>query len=144
MRINTGCLKMVNVFELHHDARELPLHQQNEHIFQLFALECHLPQQPCNLLNQRSDDTPDRRQSLIGLHRPNIQQYLVEEPLSNTSYKSAISSIHIDAVRTAYESSPSKVLNGRPPPIATAEQTLRRKTRTTLAQMRGGHSGILG
>ena len=144
MRINTGCLKMANVFELHQDARELPLHKQNEYIFQQFALACHLPQQPRNLLNQRSDDPPDRRQSLIGLPRPNIQQYLGEEPVSNTSYKSAISSIHMDAVRTAYESSPSKELNVRPPPIATAEQTLRRKTRNILAQMRAGHSGILG
>ena len=75
---------------------------------------------------------------------PNIQQYLAEEPLSNISYKSAISSIHQDAVRTAIESSSSKLPNGRPPPIATAEQTLPKKARTILAQLRTGHSRILG
>ena len=37
-----------------------------------------------------------------------------------------------------------KQLNGRPPPIATAEQTQPRKTRTILAQQRTGHSRILG
>ena len=58
--------------------------------------------------------------------------------------KSAISSIHQDAVRTAIESSSSKQLNGRPPPIATAQQTLTRKTRTIQAQLHTGHSGILG
>ena len=76
---------------------------------------------------------------------PNIQQYLTEQPLSNTSYKSAISSIILqDVVRTVIESSSSKLLIGRPPPIATAEQTLPRKTRTILSQLRTGHSRILG
>ena len=54
----------------------------------------------------------------------------------------SISSIHQDAVRTAIESSSCKLLNGRPPPIATAEQTLSRKTRTTLAQLNAHVSNI--
>ena len=87
-------------------------------------------------------DRPDRRRSLIGRFMLSIQQYLAEEPLNDTSYKSAISSIHKDVVGTAIESSSSKLLNGRPPPIPTAEQTLPRKTR--LAQQRTGHSRILG
>ena len=49
-----------------------------------------------------------------------------------------------DAVRTSIESSSSKLLNDRPPHISTAEQTLPRETRTTLAQLRTGHSRILG
>ena len=68
----------------------------------------------------------------------------IQRPLINTSYNSAISSIHQDAVRTAIESSSSKLLNGRPSPIATARQTLSRKTITILAQLRTGHSRILG
>ena len=87
---------------------------------------------------------PERRRSLIGLFEHNTQQYLDEEPLSNTSDKSAISNIYQDAVRTTIESSSSKLLNGRPPPIATAEQTLPRKTRTILAQQRTDLSRILG
>ena len=89
------------------------------------------------------DQMPDRRRSLIGRFRPNIQQYLAGEPLNNTSYKSAIGSIHQDAVRTAIEGRSSKLLNDRPPPIATAEQTLPRKTGTILAQLRSYHSRIL-
>ena len=81
---------------------------------------------------------PPPPRTLIGRSKPNIQQYLAEEPLSNTSYKSAISRIHQDVVRTAIKSSSSKLLNGRPPPIATAEQTLPRNTRTILAQLRTG------
>ena len=93
---------------------------------------------------QWSSSRPERRRYLIGRLKPIIQQYLAEEPLSNTSYISAISSIHQDAVRTSIESSSSKLLNGRPPPIATAEQTLPSKTRTSLAQLRTGHSRIFG
>ena len=100
---------------------------------------------PCHQLCHRPpDDRPEQRQSLIGQLKTNIQQYLAEEPLSNISYKSVISSIHQDVVRNAIESNSSKLLNGRPPPISTAEQTLPRKTRTILAQLRTGHSRILG
>ena len=136
---------MAYVAELHQEARELPLHQHIELISQQFAIACHLPQYPCHQLCHRPpDDPPERRRSLIGRLKPNIQQYLTEEQLSNPSYKSAISSIHQDAVRTAIESSSSKLLNGRSPPIATAEQTLPRQTRTIRAQLCTGHNRILG
>ena len=136
---------MAVVAELHQAARELPVRQHNELIFHQFAIACHLPQRPCyQLCHRPPDDRPERRRSLIGRIKPNILQYLVEEPLSITSYKSAISSIHQDAIRTAIESSSPKLLNGRPQPIATAEQTLPRKTTTILAQLRTGHSQFLG
>ena len=145
LRIATGCPKMAYAAKLHQEAWDLPVRQHNELISQQFAIACHLSQHPCHLLCHRPlDDRPERRRSLIGRFRPNIKQYLADEPLSNTSYKSAISSIHQDAVRTAIESSSSKLLNGRPPPIATAEQTLPRKTITILAQLRTGYSRILG
>ena len=140
LRISTGCLKMADVIELHLEARELPGRQHNELISQQFGIACHLPQYPCHQLCHRLE----RRRSLFGRIKPTIQQFLAEEPLSNTIYKSAISSIHQDAVRTVVESSSSKLLNGRPPPIATAEQTLPRMTGTILAQLCTGHSRILG
>ena len=96
LRITTGCLKMADVAELHYEARELPVRQHNELISHQFALACHLLQHPCHQLCHRPRDyRPERRRSLIGRFRPNIQQYLAVEPLS---YKSAISSIHQDAV----------------------------------------------
>ena len=108
-------------------------------------MACHLTQHPCHQLCHRPpDDRSERRRSLIGRFMPNIQQYLAEEPLNNTSYKAAIRSIHQDVARTAIDSSSSKLLYGRLPPIATTEQTLPRKTRTILAQLRTGHSRILG
>ena len=136
---------MADVTELHQEARELQVRQHNVLISQQFAIACHLPQHPCHQLCHRpQDDRPERRRSLIGRSKPNIQQYLAEESLSNTSYKSAISSIHQDVVRTVIESNSSKLLNGRPPPIATVEQTLPRKIRTILAQLRTGHRRIVG
>ena len=130
---------------LHQEVRELPVRQHNELISQQIAIACHIRQHPCHQLCHRPpDDRPERRRSLFGRLRPNIQQYLAEEPLSNTSYKSTISSIHHDVVRTVIESSSSKLLIGRPPPIATVEETLPRKTRTILAQLRTSHSRILG
>ena len=145
LRIATGCPKMADVAEQHQEAQELPVRQHNELISQQFALACHLPQHPCHQLCHRPpDDRPDRRRSLIGRLKPNIQQYLAEDPLNNTSYKSAISNIHQDVVRTVIESSSSKLLNGRPPPIVTVEQTLPRKTRTILAQLCTSHNRILG
>ena len=136
---------MADVPELHQEARELPVRQHNELISQQFAITCHLPQHPCHQLCHRSpDDRLERRRSLLGGHRPNIQQYIAEDSLSNTSYKSAISCIRQDVVRTVIESSSSKLLNGRPPPIATSEKILPRKTRIILAQQRTGRCRILG
>ena len=109
---------MVNVAELHQEALELPVRQHYELISQQFSTACHLPQHPSHQLCHRPpDDRSERRRSLIGRFRPSIQQYLAEEPLSSTSNKSAISKIHQDAVRTAIESSSSKLLNGRLPPM---------------------------
>ena len=100
--IVTGCRKMADVAELHQMARELPVRQHNELISQQFVIACHLPQHPCHQFCHRPpDDRPDRRRSLIGRFMRNIQQCQAEEPLSNISYKSAISSILQDAVRTA-------------------------------------------
>ena len=136
---------MADVTYLHQEAWQLPVHLHNELISQQFAIACHLPQHPCHQLCHRPpDDRPEQRRSLIGRFKPNIQQYIADDPLSNTSYKSEISSIHQDAVRTAIECSSSRLLNGRPLPIATAEQTLPRKTRTIQVQQHTGHSRILG
>ena len=144
LRIFTGCHKMADVVELHQEARELPICQHNELISLQFAIACHLPQHPCHQFCHRPpDDRPERRRYLIDRFRPNIQQYLAEEPHINTSYKSAISRIHQDVVRTVIENSSSKLPNGRPPPIATAEHTLPMKTRIILAQLRTGDSRIL-
>ena len=133
---------MADVTELHEEARELPFRQHNELIFKQFAIACHLQQNPCHQLSHRPpDNQPERRRSLIGRFKPNIQQCLAKEPLR---YKSAIIGIHHDVVRTVIESSSSKLLNGRPPPIATAEKTLPRKIRTTLAQHSTDQSRIFG
>ena len=118
LRITTGCFILADVAELHQEARELPFRQHNELILKLFTLARHLPQHPCHQLSHRlQDDRPGRRRFMIGRFKPNIQQYLAEEPLSNTSYKSAISCIHQDAVRTAIESTSSKLLNGDRRPL---------------------------
>ena len=143
--ITTGCLIMPDVAELYQEARELSDRQHNELISKQFDIACHLPQHPCHeICDRQSDDRPKRRRSLIDRFKPNSQQYLAEEPLSNTSCKSAISSIHQNAVRSAIESNSSKLINGRPPSIATVEQTLPWKTKTILAQLRTNHSRILG
>ena len=121
LRIATGCLKMADVAEPHqearelpvrhhnearelpvrhhNEARELPVRQHNEQISQRFVIAWHLPKHPCHQLCYRPpDNQPDRRRSMIGRFKLNIQQYLAEEPLNNTSYKSAINIIHSDAV----------------------------------------------
>ena len=81
---------------------------------------------------------------MIGRFNTNIQQYLAEVSLNNTSYQSAISRIHQDAVRTAIESSSSILLNGRQPPIATAKEKLPKKTRAIVTQLLTGHNRIHG
>ena len=109
---------MADVTVLHQCARELPVHQYNDLISQQFALKFHLPQHLCHRLCHRPQNYgPYRQRSLIGRYRPDIQQYLTVEPLSKISCKPAIISINQDVARTAIESSSSRLLNGRPPPL---------------------------
>ena len=71
----TGCLYIAVVAELHLESMELPVRQNNELISQQFAMSFHLPQHPCHqLCHKPPDERPERRQSLIGRSRPNIQQ----------------------------------------------------------------------
>ena len=59
LRINTGCLKMADVTELHQEARVKRVRQHNDLISQQFAMACHLPQHPCHQLCHRPpDDRP--------------------------------------------------------------------------------------
>ena len=95
LRISSGCRRMADVIKLHQDVRELPVHQHNELISQQFAFACHLPQHHCHqLCHGPPDDRLEQRRSLTGRLKHNIQQYLAEEALNNTSYNSAISNIH--------------------------------------------------
>ena len=72
LRNSNGCPKMADVIELHQEARELPVRQHNELIFQQFTMACHLPQHPCHQLCHRlPDDWPERQRSLIGRFKPN-------------------------------------------------------------------------
>ena len=82
LRIPTCCLKLADDAELHQEARELPVRQHNKLISQLFAIECH------HLCHRPPDDRTERRRSLMGRSKSNIQQYHAEEPLSNTTPKS--------------------------------------------------------
>ena len=95
LRIATGCLDMEDVAVLHQEARKLPVRRHSELISQQYALACYPPQHSYHLLCHRPpDDRPYRRRPLIGRLKPNIKQYFAEEPISITSCKSAISSIH--------------------------------------------------
>ena len=79
LRISTGSIEMAHIAELHQEARGLPLRQHTEMISQQFTLECRLPQNPCyQLCHRPPDDRPDRRRSLLGRLRPDIQQYIAE------------------------------------------------------------------
>ena len=85
---------MADVAEQHQDARELPVRQHNKLISQQFAIAYHLPQHPCHQLCHRPpDDRPERRRSLIGRFKPNIQQKLTEShsAIPATSRQSAAS-----------------------------------------------------
>ena len=50
LRIATGCLKMADVTEVHHESRELPVRQHDELVSQQLAIACYLPQHPCHQL----------------------------------------------------------------------------------------------
>ena len=104
LRITTGCHKMADIAELHQEARELPVRQHNELIFQQFAIACHLPQHHSHQLCHRPpDDRPERRRSLmirmeVASSRPD---YLPTLSSAKTSKLSLLVKHHIMAIDEA-------------------------------------------
>ena len=73
-----------------------------------------------------------------------VSPHLVNGSLPPGAAKEIMNSLHIEAVSNTVDNfAPNYVLNGIPPLIHPSEQSLPRRTRTILSQLRSGHCARL-
>ena len=73
-----------------------------------------------------------------------VSPHLVNGVVPPSAAKEIMNQIHVKAVSNAVDSfSPNHVLNGNPPLIHPSEQSLPRRTRTILSQLRSAHCARL-
>ncbi|KAM7356224.1 uncharacterized protein ACRADG_002028 [Cochliomyia hominivorax] len=123
LRTITGCMQMSSIHHLHEETKIHPMKEHNEILIKQFLLGCYRRNHPNFNITQLE---------------------LIQDPLDQNSYMTALNDIHRDASNSAVSSYRMNVeLGGRPPPIADNEQNLPRSTRVVLAQPRSGWSNRL-
>ena len=92
-----------------------------------------------------SQPAPQRNMRKTITSRSNNIQHLVPDDghISKADYKIRLKTLHSNAVSEYVDEYKSKILGCKPPPLCKSEQTLPRKTRSTLAQLRTGYSPFL-
>ena len=141
-RIATGCFTMASEEHIHRETKVLPLREHGKMITQQYLAACHLPGHP----GRDQLTRPPSRRKLKTTHLDyldDVQDFFVNNT-DDSTYKSAIKSIHCTTVTRTVNSYPvNKVLNEPPPTISNEETELPRKTRSILSQLRSGFSKLL-
>jgi hypothetical protein len=144
LRIATGCTADTNIQHLHDETQILPLQQH----LKLHASQVHqtaqLQTHPLYKLTKQQ--TPQRKMK-NSIFQPN-SNYITHIPTSDnvTAKETEINKklIHTSVVQSYLNTrTKNKILNDIPPKINPEEESLPRKTRRTLSQLRTGKSPIL-
>jgi hypothetical protein len=146
LRTVTGCHLITHITHLHHETKVLTIKQHTDMINKQCLLRTHLPHHPCHTTTSHSPQPRQLRQTLQSTHEHSINA-LKDDPtdtLTTSTYKSLNKQIHTDtAKQSILTNSYNTTLNAQAPHIHSSEQLLPRKARTTLAQLRSGHSIFL-
>ena len=107
-----------------------------------FAVNCkEIPNHPCNWIFNEPDDPRNMKRKLPGATAARRRKI----PLSARQRKQQLAAIHQAVVaESKRNAAPNRVLRSRPPNIHESEISLPRAARRRLAQLRSGHSSVLG
>ena len=143
LRTITGCTRTSDINDLHNEASILPVKNHCNMITDQFLLSMHQADHPNRHI--LSQPAPQRNMRKTITSRSNNIQHLVPDDghISKADYKIRLKTIHSNAVSEYVDEYKSKILGCKPPPLCKSEQTLPRKTRSTLAQLRTGYSPFL-
>ena len=140
LKIAIGCLKMAHTDHIHQETLVLPLRKHCRMLCKQFLAQCHLPGHPGAKHLNRPPDARNMKSTVLE-YLPEVANFFHESPVSESTYKSAITSLHTNSVQEAISSYlPNKVLNTNPPKINPEEKKLHRKMRSLLSQLRSGFS----
>lgn len=138
LRIATGCLVMSSIDHLHQETKVLPIKDHAMLLTEQYVLAMHLPGHPGQKHLDRPPPQRKMKSTAIDL-KSNVRQCL---PITNKpSYKKGLKRLHTKVVKTCISKySNNRVLGTRPPEVHKSELNLKRKARTSLAQLRSGFS----
>ena len=144
LRIITGCLQMTPIDHLHQETMILPIRQHSKLLTDQYLAQCRNRHHPCHdLFNNPPPPPRPMKHTLFTYSNDRITATTSQMPANHTT-KELIKLLHsktVSETTAAYNLNP--ILNAVPPPINPAEQSLPRKTRCTLAQLRSGYSSTL-
>ena len=139
LRTATGCLLMSSQDHLHQESMVMPIWQHSELLTKQFLAGSFLPNNPGHQHLNRQPPPRRMKETLLKYESEVANQYTL--PATQDEYKKVLKSIHTASVKKSIEdAAPNRVLQSLPPAINPAEQSLSRRARTGLAQLRSGFS----
>ena len=141
LRTATGCHLISSRDHLHQECKMLPVRDHNILLSQQFLLQCHNPEHP-NHQDVTGQPPPGRKMkdTLFSRWGKTIKED-IPQVFDHLTKKRALQSLHTKIVEKSIgQAEENPVLKKRPPDINQSEETLPRKARTTLAQLRSGQT----
>jgi hypothetical protein len=140
LRLATGCTLATKIDLLHHEAQILPIEQHNTLLSTQALIQLHNTTHPNHQhLNNFSFTNPRRqmKHTIITRHQANIVPPPPNSTLDASSLQQTMKSTHTHIVtQTRNSLCVNPILGTLPPLISPSEQTLPRRHRTLLAQLR--------
>ena len=139
LRTATGCHKMAAIDHLHTETKVLSVEAHNRMLCRQYLLSCHQQDHPCNAIVSAPRPPRLLKKDLRSEFEPAVLPLIPANGLDRVSYRRGLGILHRQAVEDGVRGyRPNVVLGGYPPPIAAEEESLPRKARTALSQLRSG------
>ena len=131
---------MSSIDHLHTEAEMRKVKEHSELLTAQYLARCLEPGNECHPITTRATPERQMKETLYTRHRNTVESMMI-----NNDKKATLQALHTAAVVNAVQCHERNVvLDGRPPPINNSEKEMKRKERSTLAQLRSGHCRLLG
>ncbi len=141
-RIITGCVKKTDKGHLHNETGLLPIAAHSDLLCAQYFCSSLLDTHPCRNLHHYNRPRPQRH-SLFTRYKAIFDRHFSDPPQCSKDVKHMMRTLHTNIVAEYRESTTNKVLNRMAPAVDQTEQSLDRRARCILAQLRSGYSSIL-
>jgi len=144
LRAALGCVRKSDIDHLHAEAKIMPVKDHCEMLSQQFLLNSTKPNHPNHIDIMAPAPTRIMKEALLTRFGGDVRPLAPQGVIDELNYKEGLKTIHTKSVEeTIRRQGPNPVLGIPAPKINDSEKTLPRKTRSTLAQLRSGHSTFL-
>ena len=143
LRTITGATKMSQISHLHNETKILKVRDHNNLLCKQFLAQMHKQKHP-NHHQLAIPPPPPGREMGATLKDKYIQEIGHISINEDSNMKAVLKQIHTETVHQALDLlEDNKVLGAAPPKISEEEQSLSRRARTYLSQLRSGYSPLL-